>query len=247
MRIITHLILPRLCMAAFCAAFALLCAMPCSAANLSRQEAERILLDTHTISRYVGLNGESDYAGKPQNIIFAALFGAFDAKMYYAYEQEELREQGKKPKSPAAPVFTAGGRSLAPSQVLVRDDAPDMFKGLPEEYTAFISREAAEIAALRYTGHALAKHEAPQGHDLFGKVILDAKGYYVCIDGLGDLPEDVVLKQFSSSGKGFLLRGEITQSMGDEGDEGPETFRLELTPGDAPGTWKRQYTIRQGR
>ena len=44
----------------------------------------------------------------------------------------------------------------------------------------------------------------------------------------------------------LLLSGDIEQVMGDEGNAVPDTFTLTLTPGDAPGTWKRQYVITPG-
>ena len=241
-----RIIRPFLLLPALCLTLAALCAMPCTAAALSRDEAVQILYDTHTIAGYVGLYGEPSYAGKPQNVLAAALFGAYDAKMMFRYQQDQRREEGKKPLPPSSPLFTAGGRSLAASQVLTRDDAPDLFRGLPEQYSAFVSREAAEIAALRYTGHAVKQHAAPAGNEFLGEVILNGKGYFVCIDGLGDLMHEPVLRQLSQKGSGFLLSGDIEQVMGDEGNAVPDTFTLELAPGDAPGTWKRQYVITPG-
>ncbi len=223
------------------------CAAPGAApAALAQQEAERILQDTFTIAGYVGLKGEADYAGKPQNIIAAALFGAFDAKMEYAFEQDRRKEQGEKPLPASAPLFTVNGRALSPDQVRSRDNAPALFKGLPEQYTTLVSREAVELAALRYTGHAVARHVAP-ATGFFGDTILNDKGYFVCIDGLGDLPEEPRLAQVTPRGDGFTLSGEILQIMGDGEDGGSARFRLELTPGDAPGTWKRQYTTTPGK
>jgi len=96
---------------AACLALAVLCIMPCRAADLPRQEAERILQDTYIIAGYVGLNGESDYAGRPQNVIMAALFGAYDAKMAYVFEQDRRKEAGEKPLPASTPLFTVAGRA----------------------------------------------------------------------------------------------------------------------------------------
>ena len=54
---------------------------PLFASELSREGAESLLRDTFTIAAHTGLNGGSDYAGRPENIIGAALFGAFNARM----------------------------------------------------------------------------------------------------------------------------------------------------------------------
>ena len=73
----THHILSFLRAPAACLAVSVLCALPCRAADLSRQEAEGILQDTHTIAGYMEIAGETDYAAKPDDVIAAALFGAF--------------------------------------------------------------------------------------------------------------------------------------------------------------------------
>ncbi len=236
----THHILSFLRAPAACLAVSVLCALPCRAADLSRQEAEGILQDTHTIAGYMEIAGESDYAAKPDDVIAAALFGAFDAKMAYAWRQEQRKESGKKPLDPSVPLFTVAGQALAPSEVVLRSEAPDRFKGLSDRHTAFISRKALELSSLRYTGHAITRHAAPEGSDLLGDVILNDKGYFVCIDGLGDLMVEAVLRQVSPQDGGYLLTGELLQSMGDDGAR-PGEFKLILTPGEVPGTWKRQY------
>ncbi len=52
-----RIIRPFLLLPALCLTLAALCAMPCTAAALSRDEAVQILYDTHTIAGYVGLYG----------------------------------------------------------------------------------------------------------------------------------------------------------------------------------------------
>ena len=235
-----------ICRTLFIIACCLAVICPSKANALSQDDALGILYDTHTIAGYVGLRGESDYAGNPQNIIAAALFGAYDAKMRYRFEQEQRKEEGKQKLPLSAPLFKTGGYSIAPSQVLIRDEAPAVFKGIPAQYTAFVSREAAEISALRFTGHSIKQHMGPANNEFLGKVILNKNGYFVCIDGLGDLPEEPVLKQFLPKENGFILSGKLEQVMGDGDNADPDKFMLELSPGDVEGTWKRQYTVNPG-
>ena len=236
-----HHILSFLRASAACLMVSVLCAIPCRAADLSLQEADDILQDTHTIAGYMEIAGESDYAAKPDKVIAAALFGAFDARMAYAFREEQRKESGEKPLDASAPLFTVAGQALGPSEVILRSGSPDMFKGLSDRYTAFISRRAAELSSLRYTGHAITRHAAPEGSELLGDVILDDKGYFVCIDGLGDLMMEAVLRQVMVRDGGYLLTGELLPGMGDDGAR-PGDFKLILTPGEVPGTWKRQYT-----
>ena len=207
------------------------------AANMSKDEAEAIFHDTYDIRAYAGTSGEQDYEGKPQNVLRAALFGAYKSLMARA----EAQEEGKKPLPDSAPVISAGGLSVGMDQFALASDKPDFFKGRPEQCTAFISRKAAEVASLHYTGRVLEKHmNLPSGDDMFGAV-LDDKGYCVDIDGLGDYFEEPVLEKVEPKGSGFVLSGVIKAS---EEEENPvdKNFKLVLTPGDKPGTWRRQYT-----
>ena len=216
------------------------------AADMSQAEAKRLLEDTKMIASYLDLKGESDYAKMPQHIIEAALFGCYDAKMQFAYEQEQRKETGKPALPGTSALFTVNGKAVTADQVLRREDAPDLFKNLAESFTCFITRDAVSLAALQFTGHALKKHSVPKGNEFFGDSLLNDKGYFVCIDGLGDAPTEAVLKKVTPQGNGFLLTGEVIEVMGDpEEHKKPGTFRLELTPGDVPGTWKRQYTEKE--
>lgn len=218
-------------------------AAPGLAADLSQNEAKRLLQDTTTIAAYLDLKGESDYENKPGNVIKAALFGAYDAKMSFAYEQQRLKEEGKKPLPGNAALFSVNGQPVRADMVLRREDAPDVFKNLSESFTCFITRDAAELAALHFTGHAIKEHSALKGDEFFGDTILNDKGYFVSIDGLGDTATEAVLKKVAPQGDGFVLTGEVVEVMGDPDErKKPGAFRLELKPGDAPGTWKRQYT-----
>ena len=216
---------------------------PGIAATLSQEEAKRLLIDTSTIATYLTLKGESDYANKPDNIIKAALFGAFDAKMEFTFEQEQRKEEGKQTQSDTTAMFTVNGQPVTADQVLMREEAPEIFKNLSEKFTCFVSKEAVALAALHFTGHSIKNHKAPKGDEVLGDTLLNDKGYFVSIEGLGDAPTEAVLKSVSPQGDGFVLRGEVVEVMGDpEEMEKPGKFCLELKPGDVPGTWKRQYS-----
>ena len=232
-RLLTKLLAPAVIAAGCCLSF------PVLAADLSEEEAKSIMYDTFTISEYTGLNGESDYAQNHGSIILAALFGAFDAKMGFAYDQECRRENGEEPLPKDLPLFTVAGRSLAPSAVVLRGESPEFFTGMPEQYTALVSREAVELAALRYTGHAVLEHRVPDANTIFSDIALTDRGYLIGVDGLGDIPMDIVLKAMSREKDGYILRGELIDYNAEDGE--PDTFTLALYPGDAPGTWKRQY------
>ncbi|MBE6440814.1 MAG: hypothetical protein E7022_00560 [Desulfovibrio desulfuricans] len=234
-------ILPLLSMLAI--SLSLAPAAPGMAADLSQDDAKRLLKDTATIASYLELKGESDYTGKPQNIIKAALFGCYDAKSAFAYAQEGRKEAGKPTQPGTTALFTVNGKAVTADQILRREDAPDAFKNLAESFTCFMTRDAVALAALRFTGHRVKEHSAPKGDEFFGDVLLNDKGYYVSIDGLGDAPTEAVLKKVVPQGDGFVLTGEVVEVMGDpEEHKKPGTFRLELTPGDVPGTWKRRYS-----
>lgn len=223
-------------------ALALSLALPSPAAALSQKEAEALLQDAFTIHGYVELNGEKDYAGNPANVVAAALFGAFDSAMSRHAENDRLKEEGGKPLPKDAPLFTVAGQALAPGEVVSRDDEPAIFKGRPEQFNYFISRKAVELAALRFTGRVIKTHVAPKSGMLADTVMTD-KGYFVAIDGLGDLGEEPVLKKVEPKGSGFVLTGVLEQTMGEpEPGVKPAHFKLVLAPGDQPGTWKRQFS-----
>ncbi len=209
------------------------------AADLSQDEAKRILEETKTIASYVGLTGEEDYEGKPENVIRAALFGCTDAKAVFDAVQGERKEAGKPPLPGSTALFSVNGKAVTANNVLRRDDAPDKFKGVPDGFTCFVPRHAVELSALHFTGHQIKKHVAPKDDELFGNVILNDKGYFVSIDGLGDAATESVLKKVEPQGDGYVLTGDVVEVM--EGGT-PGTFRLVLVPGEAPGTWKRRYT-----
>ncbi|MCR5815180.1 MAG: hypothetical protein K6G15_11925 [Desulfovibrio sp.] len=216
---------------------------PCQTLALSQEDAQRLVKDTKTIDSYLELKGESDYVGKPQNILMAALFGAYDAKMAFAFEQAQRKEEGKKALPANTALFTVNGRSLPANQVLMRDEAPAVFKNLSENFTCFITRDAAALAALYFTGHSVQKHSAPKNAEFLGQTLLNDQGYFVSIDGLGDAPTEAVLQNMTVKGDGFVLTGEVIQVLGDPDEQQkPGSFRLELTPGDVPGCWKRQYS-----
>ncbi|MBQ7609200.1 MAG: hypothetical protein IJU76_14725, partial [Desulfovibrionaceae bacterium] len=125
---------------------------PVSASELSFEEADSILQDTYTLVGYMELSGEKDY-GNPHNVIRAALFGAFDSVMQYELDLNRRTAEGEEPLDPNFPLFTVEGRVFTPTMTASREKAPALFADKPEQYTTFISREAVEIAALRFTGH----------------------------------------------------------------------------------------------
>ena len=221
-------------------------AKPCLAADLSQDDAKRLLEDTTTIATYLEFKGESDYTGKPENIIKAALFGCFDAKSRFVFEQEQRKEDGKKPLPDTTALFTVNGRPVTADQILSREDAPALFNNLSEKFTCFISRDAVALAALHFTGHSIKEHRAPKGDERFGDTLLNDKGYFVSIDGLGDAPTEAVLKKITAQADGFILTGEVIEVIGDPDEhKKPGTFRLELKPGEEPGTWTRQYSEKE--
>lgn len=213
------------------------------AAELDRAEAERIVNDTLTLKIYVGLADEKDFREKPESVIVAALFGAFDAKSAHDFEQNERKEKGEA--ATDAPLFTVDGQALAADQVRDSYADPKFFEGLPTPpaapdmpedaampYNIFVSRQAVELAALRFTGRRITEHKAPEGD------FLDERGYFTVIDGLGDSGKEAKLEKVTPKGDGYTLTGTIANYMDDEGPKS-YAFTLELIPGDAPGTWKR--------
>lgn len=224
---------------------AILCILPnlAKASDLSKAKANQLLEDTTLMSAYLNLKGESDYIKNEENIIKAALFGAFDAKSRFIFEQEERNEKGKKPLPKTTALFSVNGKSITPDKVLMRNEAASVFKNYAETFTCFISKDAAELAALYFTGHTLKKHFAPQNDALLGRTILTDNGYYVSIEGLGDQGTEAKLKNIKAQGNGFVLTGNVISVM-DDGDTNakPKTFRLILTPGEVSGSWKRQYS-----
>ena len=215
------------------------------AAQLDFAEAEKILEDTCLIWAYEGLKDENDYRDKPQNVVRAALFGAQDAYAGFKYHQYERKEQGQAALPRSTPLFTIGEQTFAADQVVEYGENPDAFKGLPrpdggilEHYTHRITRQAVELAALRFTGHKVMQHAAP------ASTLLTDAGSFVVIDGLGDSGKEPKLHAVTPIAGGFLLTGEIANVF--DNDEPPvEYFELELAPGDAPGCWKRlRFTAR---
>lgn len=230
--------LPRLF--ALCALMAAATTVLAAPAALSRREAEKVLQETFAVATYVELNGEEDYAGRPQEIIRAALFGAFDALMERLAEQDQRKARGEPPLPAHAPLITVARRSIPADRVLLRSASPAAFRGLPEQYTVFADRKAVELAALRYTGHAVTRHMAPGGKGYLGDTILNDGGYYMNIGELGEAAEEPRLRTIMPRGAGYVLRGDLVQLFKDA-KRPPAAFTLELTPGDAPGTWKRRY------
>ena len=218
-------------------------ALSAQAAELGQADALRIVNDTLTLKIYVGVADERDFQDKPEHVIAAALFGAYDAKSAYDFEQNERREKGEA--VTAGPLFSVDGRDLAPDQVRDAYEDPSFFEGLPSPpalpdmppdavipYNIFVSRQAVELAALRFTGHRVTDHKAPEGD------LLEDRGYFTVIDGLGDSGKEAKVEKITPKGEGFTLSGTIANHMEDEGPKS-YAFTLELIPGDAPGTWKR--------
>ncbi|MBQ6657054.1 MAG: hypothetical protein IJM64_07215 [Ottowia sp.] len=208
-------------------------------AELSFDEASRIVQDTFTIWLYEGVKDEADYA-KPENIIRAALFGAYDARAGFNYEQAMKKVKGEASAPLSTPLFSVGGRSVAAQQVVLQEDKPALFKGLPSvkmewgeaSYNVHLDRQTVELAALRFTGRTVAKHTAPKD------VYLNEAGYFTLIDGLGDAGREPQLARVEPRGKGYVLSGTLKNEMDD--GQPDESFHLSIVPGDAPGTWRRE-------
>ena len=208
-------------------------------AELSFDEASRIVQDTFTIWLYEGVKDEADYA-KPENIIRAALFGAYDARAGFNYEQAMKKDKGEAPAPLSTPLFSVGGRSVAARQVVLQEDNPALFKGLPTvkmewgemPYNVHLDRQTVELAALRFTGRTVTKHIAPKD------VHLNEAGYFMLIDGLGSTGREPQLARVEPRGTGYVLSGTLKNEMDDGKPD--ESFRLTIVPGDAPGAWRRE-------
>lgn len=232
---------------------ALVAAPASSAAGvLERAQAEQILQDTHSAMSYAGVAVEADFR-KPENIVAAARWGAYDAKAGLQFAREQRREKGLPPGPDI--ILGVNGKKLGPEAGQSPDEAPARFQGLPQAqlfdeppnngsgsrtpYNVFVSREAAELAALRYTGHTLPADAVPRGI-LAAGVLAREEGYFFVVDGIGDNGREAVLDSITPKGEGYVLSGTLRDYFGDEGGGSKKTsFTLELAPGDAPGTWKR--------
>ena len=219
----------------FC--LALLPALSASGAELSRQEAEALLDASFSLSAAAGLADEGDFAGKPENVILAGLYCAWDAKHAWQAAQDRRAD-------PQAPVIKAGKAQAGRSEIEVdRARRPALFRGRPEKYTAFASRRAVELAALTCTGHAVKEHRAPAGEGFLGDTLLDARGYFYAIGGIEVPIESPRLLEMKKRDGGYVLTGSIVRN---EYSANPGarvgTFELVLAPGDAPGAWKRRWT-----
>ena len=205
------------------------------AEKLSNEEATQIMVDAMTIAGYVGIKGEADYQKNPQNILRAALFGGYDAKMEYNFEQSLRKEEGQ-PLLPAdAPLFTINGKTFRPDDVLNREDNPELFEGIPEQYDIFITKQGVELAALRFTGHKVAKHQKLSGEGFLCDTIFSTNGYYLSIEGLGDIGIEPELQSVEETKTGYILHVKLVQVM--ENEEAPKMIRLELNPGEVADTW----------
>ncbi len=220
------------------------CETNCIALELTHEEAEKILKNTATMSWYMDINGENDYKKDDINIIRVALFGLFDAKTEFLYNQEQIVEKGKKKLPENTPLFTVNGKAVTADQVVMREDSPQLFKDISDDFMCFMTRDAVSLAALYFTGHNLKEHIAPKDNDMIGEVLLNKNGYFIGIEGMGDTATEAKLKNIAPQGNGFVLTGEVVEIASGEPSEQstPWSFRLELAPGDAPGTWKRQFT-----
>ena len=64
-----------------------------------------------------------------------------------------------------------------------------------------------------------------------GYLRVTGKGYFLALDGLGDLPQDVVLKTAEEKDGCCVMRGEVIDFNAEDGDA-PVTFELTLQPGE---------------
>ncbi|MCR4667695.1 MAG: hypothetical protein K5657_10490 [Desulfovibrio sp.] len=211
---------------------------------MSKENAEKIFNETHTIYIQTGNTGESSYI-KEENILKAALFGAYDAKIHFLDEQDRLREAGKPLHPDSFPLLNEGGRIFTADMVQFKwDNAdPDLFNEIPEIYDIFISRDAVEIAALHFTGHTLKKHISLKGEEFLDDTLTTEKGYYIIVEALGDTYYTSTLENIQKEKDGFVLTGKIKEKPGgDENLAKTVAFRLRLFPGEVSGTWKREYS-----
>ena len=207
---------------------------------LKKTTAEQIVKDTYLLVGYMGLKGEADYA-VANNIIKAALFGAFDARARFDLEQETRQEEHKKPLPQTSPLFHVQNKAVRAQDVVFRDQQESFFKGLPEECNVFVSLEASELAALRFTGHKIANHASfkDKGELGLGDVRLAKNGYYFTVEGLGDLPMEPELRAIKPKENGYVLTGILNPTMDDGQKE--RTFTITITPGEVKGTWLRSF------
>ena len=210
------------------------------AAPLDQAEATQIMADTITISGYLALKGEESYKDKPQNVLRAAIFAAYNAKMEFNLEQSVRKEDGEELLPPTSTIFAVGGKKFLPDDVLSREDNPELFEGIPEQYGVFVTKNGVELAALQFTGHKVSHPQKLECEGFLCDSIPNSKGYYANIEGLGDLGVEPELMNVQETKNGFILEVKLVQTMGEE-SEAPKFIRLELTPGEAPGTWKTKY------
>lgn len=205
-----------------------------NAEPLSKKEANKILQDTYLIFEYLKFTGEPSYKN-PANIIKAALFGAHEVRHSFDFKQEEAQEAGKKLLPESTALFKIQNQAFVAKDVVFRSNNASLFKGLPEEYNVFVSRKACELAALRFTGHSIKLHMAPDQDTK-----LTAKGYFISIEGLGDILSEAHLKKINETQNGYILSGVIESEQEESGKK--KHFTLELTRGEVPGTWLRTYS-----
>ena len=120
------------------------------------------------------------------------------------------------------------------------EDNPELFEGIPEQYGIFINKKAAELAALRFTGHKLTNHQKLTGECFLCDTIFKNNGYYLSIEGLGDIDVEPELQSVQEQNNTFILEVKLVQVMDGE-NEAPKIIHLQLNPGEVNGTWKINY------
>ena len=231
-----------------------------SASEMSKEEAVEILRDTITIT-YNSLPDESRFDNS-DNVIKAALFGAFEAKANFKSKMLPAKEKGQTV-TQSNVLFQVGEEIFYADQVTTQSESPEIFRNIPKPenapdyYTDFISKRAVELAALRYTGHKITKHSAPKNMWLNDKgyfnyfshmqsyinphILINEKGYLIIIEEIG-IKMTFKLMEVIPKNDGYVINALLTQYDYNHSNNEPESIvvKLELIPGDVAGTWKRK-------
>ena len=200
-----------------------------TAGAMNAAEAESIFNDSFTIWAFVGARAvqDAELEKNPELLRDITLFWVYDAIMTL----ESAPEAGDD-----GIILSFNGQELRADQAASRYSRAELFQGIPDRYNFFVSRQAAEMASLWLTGRKLIHRNFPANPEgmFWGGVLLDDRGYWFTVDGVGDPMREPLLQDFYADGDGWILKGQILE----EGEE-PQEAELRLSPGDAPGTWKR--------
>ena len=133
--------------------------------------------------------------------------------------------------------------ALPPGQVRKRFFEADAgwFKNLPDKYNSSVSSEILEKSALRFTGHALARHQSFGDVGLFTDVDYQDGMYYYMADGLGGMAPFMKLARVETKEGIYILHGELFTDADQLEKIG--SFTVTVAPGAVPGSWKRLSVV----